>query len=92
MANLRAQKYVSAFSGGIFTRKTTALNNINKHIDECIRIHNVATHGLKMNGERFCNQADNDRFVQAIEVRINDLIEARDHMEWVITHKKRACK
>lgn len=87
MANIRVQKYVSEFSGGIFTRKTTAINNINKHIDDTIMIHNLATKGLKFTGERFSSRVDNDKYINALAVKIRELIEARDHMLWVMHHK-----
>jgi hypothetical protein len=87
MANTRVQKYVSDFSGGIFTRKTTAINNINKHIDDTIKIHTFATKGLKITGERFSSREDNDKYIKVLDLKIHELIEARDHMVWVMHHK-----
>ena len=87
MANIRVQKYVSEFSGGIFTRKTTAIKNINKHIDDTIRIHAWATKGLKLTGERFSSREDNDKYINTLAIKIRELIEARDHMVWVMHHK-----
>jgi hypothetical protein len=87
MANIRVQKYVSEFSGGIFTRKTTAINNINKHIDDTVKIRDLATKGLKFTGERFSSREDNDKYINILEVKIRELCEARDHMVWVMNHK-----
>lgn len=87
MANTRVQKYVSEFSGSIFTRKTTAINNINKYIDDTIKIHALATKGLKITGERFSSREDNDKYIYILAFKIHDLIEARDHMIWTMNHK-----
>ena len=87
MASIRVQKYVSEFSGGIFTRKTTAINNINKHIDDTIKIHNLATKGLKFTGERFSSREENDKYIKVLDLKIHELIEARDHMAWTMNHK-----
>jgi hypothetical protein len=87
MANIRVQKYVSDFSGGIFTRKTTAIDNITKHIDDTIKIHDLAKRGLKLTGERFPSSADSDKYINILEVKIRELVEARDHMVWVMNHK-----
>jgi hypothetical protein len=87
MASIRVQKYVSDFSGGIFTRKTTALININKHIEDTIKIHNFATKGLKFTGERFSSREENATYIKVLDLKIHELIEARDHMVWVMNHK-----
>ncbi len=87
MANARAQKFVSDFSGGIFTRKSTAIKNINKHIVECIKIYNLAIKGLKLSGEKFSSREDSYKYAHLIAVRIQDLVEARDHMVWSTQHK-----
>ena len=87
MANIRVQKYVSEFSGGIFTRKSTAIKNINKHIDDTIKIRDLAKRGLKITGERFLSSKDSDKYINALTVKILELVEARDHMIWVMHHK-----
>jgi hypothetical protein len=87
MANIRVQKYVSDFSGGIFTRKTTAINNITKHIDDTIKIRDLAKRGLKLTGERFSSSADSDKYINILTLKIRELVEARDHMVWVMNHK-----
>jgi hypothetical protein len=87
MANIRVQKYVSEFSGGVFTRKTTALINISKHIEDTIKIHNFATKGLKFTGERFSSREENDKYIKVLDLKIHELIEARDHMIWTMNHK-----
>lgn len=89
MANIRVQKYVAAFSGGIFTRKTTALNNINKYIDDTIKIHDMATHGVKFTGTGFSSREDKDKYIVSLSAKIRDLIEARDHMVWTMNHKSK---
>ena len=87
MANIRVQKYVSDFSGGIFTRKTTAINNITKHIDDTIKIRDLAKRGLKITGERFLSSDDSDKYINTLTLKILELGEARDHMIWVMHHK-----
>lgn len=88
MANIRVQKYVSDFSGGIFTRKTTAINNITKHIDVTIKILDLAKRGLKITGERFLSSNDRDKYIHVLTLMILELAEARDHMIWVMHHKR----
>ena len=87
MANIRVQKYVSYFSGGVFTRKTTAINNINKYIDKCISVHYRAKCELLSGSKKFSSREENYKIINALEVRIRDLIDARDHMVWVKNHK-----
>ena len=87
MANIRVQKYVSEFSGGIFMRKTTAIDNITKHIDDTIKIRDLAKRGLKITGERFLSSADSDKYINILTLKIRELVEARDHMVWVMNHK-----
>jgi hypothetical protein len=87
MANTRVQKYVSDFSGGIFTRKATAIDNIIKHIDDTIKIRDLAKRGLKITGERFLSSEDSDKYINALTLKILELVEARDHMVWTMHHK-----
>ena len=87
MANIRVQKYVSDFSGGIFTRKTTAIDNITKHIDDTIKIRDLAKRGLKITGVRFSSSADSDKYINILTLKIRELVEARDHMVWVMNNR-----